>query len=153
VEGPDGELTPVKKGPTAADIAGLGENYYLNIPGDPLGDTCDYARDFEKLKREGRAPALTYAHIAPEAGTEGLAVQYWFFWYFNQFNDLHEGDWEGMQTTFESADPAEALAEGPSEVGLFQHAGGEKADWESGKVEKEGTHPVVYPAAGSHATF
>ena len=36
---------------------------------------------------------------------------------------------------------------------LFQHAGGERADWEDAKVEKEGTHPVVYPAAGSHATF
>ena len=36
---------------------------------------------------------------------------------------------------------------------LFQHAGGEQADWEDSKVEKEGTHPVVYPAAGSHATF
>ena len=58
-----------------------------------------------------------------------------------------------MQVVFESSDPAQALREGPSEIGLFQHGGGEKADWDSGKVEKEGTHPVVYPAAGSHATF
>ena len=36
---------------------------------------------------------------------------------------------------------------------LFQHAGGERADWDDAKVEKHGTHPVVYPAAGSHATF
>ncbi len=151
--GPDGNEHPVKRAPTAADLSGLGDDFYLNIPGDPLGDTCVYARDFEKLKKEGRAPAVTYAHIAREKGREGLAVQYWFFWYFNQFNDLHEGDWEGMQVTFESSDPAEALEEGPSEVGLFQHGGGEKADWESGKVEKEGTHPIVYPAAGSHATF
>jgi hypothetical protein len=153
VEGPGGDLTTVKRSPTAADIAGLGDEYYLNIPGDPLGDTCVYAKDFEKLKREGRAPPITYAHIAREKGREGLALQYWFFWYFNQFNDLHEGDWEGMQVVFESSDPAGALEEGPSEIGLFQHGGGEKADWESGKVEKEGTHPVVYPAAGSHATF
>ncbi len=153
VEGLDGELAPVKKGPTAADIAGLGKSYYLNIPGDPLGDTCVYAKDFAAMKKRGEAPPTTYAHIARQEGREGLAVQYWFFWYFNQFNDLHEGDWEGMQVVFESSDPAQALREGPSEVGLFQHGGGEKAEWESGKVEKEGTHPVVYPAAGSHATF
>ncbi len=144
---------PLKRGPTAADIAGLGDSFHLDLPGNPLGDTCVYARDFAALKRAGAAPAITYAHIAREAGHPGLAVQYWFFWYFNQFNDLHEGDWEGMQVVFEASTPEGALAEGPSEVGLFQHGGGEKADWESGKVQKEGTHPIVYPAAGSHATF
>jgi hypothetical protein len=152
--GPKGEEILVKRAPTAADIAGLGERFHLNLPGDPLGNTCVYARDFAKLKREGKAPAATYAHIAREAGHPGFVLQYWFFWYFNQFNDLHEGDWEGMQITFpEASGPRQALEEGPDEIALFQHAGGEKADWESGKVEKEGTHPVVYPAAGSHATF
>jgi len=149
----DGDEKVLKRAPTAADIAGLGEPHHLNIPGDPLGDTCDYARDFAKLKREGKAPPVTYAHIARQKGRPGLAVQYWFFWYFNEFNDLHEGDWEGMQVVFESSDPRRALEEGPSEIGLFQHGGGEKAEWTDGKVEKEGTHPVVYPAAGSHATF
>lgn len=148
-----GGETTLKRGPTTADVARRGEGFHLNIPGEPLGDTCVYARDFAKLKAAGKAPAVTYAHIAREAGRPGLAVQYWFFWYFNQFNDLHEGDWEGMQVVFESSDPARALEEGPVEVGLFQHGGGEKANWEDGKVEKEGTHPVVYPAAGSHATF
>jgi hypothetical protein len=152
-EGRDGDEVPVRKGPTPADIAGLGEDNYLNIPGDPLGDTCVYAKDFAAIKRRGEAPPTTYAHIAREEGRAGLAVQYWFFWYFNQFNDLHEGDWEGMQIVFESSDPATALEESPSEIALFQHAGGEKASWDDGKVEKEGTHPVVYPAAGSHANF
>jgi len=148
----EGEVL-VKKAPTAADIAGLGDEYHLNIPGDPLDDTCVYARDFAGLVREGKAPAITYAHIAHQVGHRGLAVQYWFFWYFNQFNDLHEGDWEGMQIAFKANNPRQALASGPSEMVLFQHAGGETADWEDAKVEKEGTHPVVYPAAGSHATF
>ena len=48
---------------------------------------------------------------------------------------------------------AGALAQGPAAIGLFQHGGGEQAAWDDSKVEKEGTHPVVYPAAGSHATF
>jgi hypothetical protein len=148
-----GDETIVEHSPGVADIAGLGEKYHLNLPGSPLGDTCVYARDFARLKREGKAPPVTYAHIARERGRPGLAVQYWFFWYFNQFNDLHEGDWEGLQVVFESSDPAAALREGPSEIGLFQHGGGEKAEWDDGKVEKEGTHPVVYAAAGSHATF
>jgi hypothetical protein len=153
--GPEGggPLVDVRRAPTAADIAGLHEGWYLNLEGRVLGDTCVYARDFKKLIAEGKAPAVTYAHIAREEGHPGFALQYWFFWYFNQFNDLHEGDWEGMQITFEADDPATALHEEPSEIILFQHAGGERAMWTDGKVQKEGTHPVVYPAAGSHATF
>ena len=65
-------LEDVKKAPTAADIAGLGEGYYLNLQGEALGDTCVYAKDFARLLREGRAPAITYAHIAREAGRPGL---------------------------------------------------------------------------------
>ncbi|HVV91443.1 MAG TPA: hypothetical protein VHB53_13185 [Solirubrobacterales bacterium] len=148
-----GEPTTIRRAPTAAQIAGLGEGFYLNLEGRVLGDTCVYAKAFKQLLAEGKAPAVTYAHIAREAGHPGFALQYWFFWYFNQFNDLHEGDWEGMQITFEAPDAAAALREEPGEIILFQHAGGERADWEDGKVQKEGTHPVVYPAAGSHATF
>jgi hypothetical protein len=146
-------LTTVRRAPTAAQIAGLGEGWYLNLEGKVLDDTCIYAKAFKKLIDEGKAPAVTYAHIAREAGHPGFALQYWFFWYFNQFNDLHEGDWEGMQITFEAETPAAALKEEPEEIILFQHAGGERAHWEDGKVQKEGTHPIVYPAAGSHATF
>jgi hypothetical protein len=150
--GDEGERL-VKKAPAVEDIRNRGENYYLDLPGDPLGDTCVYAKDFDRLKREGKAPVAVYAHIAKEQGRSGLALQYWFYWYFNQFNDLHESDWEGMQLTFDADTPEEALQQEPSEMILFQHAGGERAYWEDAKVEKEGARPVVYPAAGSHATF
>jgi hypothetical protein len=150
---PDGSLEQVKRAPSAADIADLRDGWYLDYEGKVLGNTCVYARAFRRLREEGKAPAVTYAHVAREPNHDGFALQYWFFWYFNQFNDLHEGDWEGMQLSFESNVVADALDEEPSEVIVFQHAGGERASWEDGKVQKEGTHPVVYPAAGSHATF
>jgi hypothetical protein len=152
-EVPGGGLEKLKGAPTATDIAGLPDGYYLNLDGEALGETCVYARDFAQLREEGRAPAIVYAHIAREPNHSGFALQYWFFWYFNQFNDLHEGDWEGMQLTFEAETPAAALREEPHEIILFQHAGGERASWEDSKVQKEGSRPIVYPAAGSHATF
>jgi hypothetical protein len=148
-----GRLEKVNKAPTAADIAGLPDGYYLDLEGEALGETCVYARAFEKLVDEAKAPAIVYAHIAREPNHAGFVLQYWFFWYFNQFNDLHEGDWEGMQLSFEAETTAEALEEEPSEIIVFQHAGGERASWDDAKVQKEGTHPIVYPAAGSHATF
>ncbi len=143
----------VRPRPTAADIAGLGGRWHLDVPGDPLNPKCTYATDFAALNADGKAPPLTYAHIARQRGKSGLVVQYWFFYYFNQFNDIHEGDWEGMQIAFDADTPREALARGPYEIALFQHGGGEKGAWDDDKVQKEGTHPVVYPAAGSHATF
>jgi hypothetical protein len=143
----------VKRAPTAANIAGLDDTYYLNLPGNALSPGCTYARDFARLKAQGKTPPITYAHIARELGHPGLIVQYWFFYYFNQFNDIHEGDWEGMQIAFDANTPEQALADGPSEIALFQHAGGERANWDDNKVQKDGTHPIVYPAAGSHATF
>jgi hypothetical protein len=153
----DGKDVVVKRGPTASDIATLGDDYYLDLPGDPLEVQCpergSYATDFARLRALGKAPALTYAHIATEPGHPGFVVQYWFFYYFNQFNDVHEGDWEGMQISFDAGDAAQALKDGPSQIALFQHAGGERADWDDTKVQKSGTHPIVYPAAGSHATF
>jgi hypothetical protein len=153
----NGRDVPVKEGPTASDIAGLGDDYYLDLPGDPLNIKCpakgSYAKDFQALRNDGKAPAATYAHIATEPGFDGLVVQYWFFYYFNQFNDVHEGDWEGMQISFDADSAAEALRQGPDQIALFQHAGGERADWDDSKVQKDGTHPIVYPAAGSHATF
>ena len=132
---------------------GSGQKYHLNLPGSPLGDTCVYAKDFAQLKREGKAPPVTYAHIARQKGRPGLAVQYWFFWYFNQFNDLHEGDWEGMQVVFESSDPPRRCAKARAKSASSSTAAARRPNWSDGKVEKEGTHPVVYPAAGSHATF
>ncbi len=150
---PGGGLEDVKKAPTANDIAGLPDGYYLDLEGEVLGETCVYAKAFRELVREEKAPAIVYAHIAREPNHSGFALQYWFFWYFNQFNDLHEGDWEGMQLSFAAETAAEALREEPHEIILFQHAGGERAGWTDSKVKKEGSRPIVYPAAGSHATF
>jgi hypothetical protein len=147
------KLEDITRAPTVQDIAGLKGDYYLNLNGTALGDTCVYARDFAQLVLEEKAPAITYAHIARQVNHDGFTLQYWFFWYFNQFNDLHEGDWEGMQLSFESNTTAGALKEEPGEVIVFQHAGGERTNWDESKLQREGTHPVVYPAAGSHATF
>src|SRR5262245_28363126 len=59
-----------------------------------------------------------------------------------------------IQLNFDAPDAASALRRRPTEVGYSQHEGGERAKWGSSKLEVVGgTHPVVYPAAGSHANF
>ena len=102
----------------------------------------------------GKRPTV-YAHVATDRAHPGkVALQYWLFYAFNDFNNLHEGDWEMIQLNFDAASAAQALDETPVEVGYSQHEGAERAAWNDGKLERvDGTHPVVHPAAGSHANF
>jgi hypothetical protein len=54
---------------------------------------------------------------------------------------------------FKAGSALQALRTEPVAVGYAQHGGGEQADWDSEKVEKVGRHPIVYSAAGSHASY
>lgn len=140
-------------GPSASDLAGKGDSYYLDLPGDPLHAGCTYEQFFKA--RMGDQQPQVYAHIATEEGVEGFAIQYWFYYVFNRFNNLHESDWEMIQLTFDDLTVEEALAVDamPDGVAFAQHGGGEKADWDGEKLRREGNHPLVYPAAGSHAAY
>jgi hypothetical protein len=148
----------VKRAPTAADMFDKRAGYFLNFPGNPNIPRCTYDRDGKRFAR-GK-PSIAYAHIVtqradPNApGDEGrLSLQYWFFYYFNDFNDKHEADWENIKLFFPVGTVEAALQTPPESAGYAQHEGGEYADWNSDKVEKVGTHPVVYSAVGSHASY
>ena len=139
--------------PSAGSLAkGLYE-YHLDFPGNALSPGCSYL-DWQRRLVAGHRPTV-YAHVATDPSYPGkLALQYWFFYVFNQWNNLHEGDWEMIQLNFDASSAAEALTRDPVAVGYSQHEGAERADWGSDKLEVvDGTHPVVYPADGSHANF
>ena len=153
LRGPWNQGDLVKIGPTAKDLSkGLFE-YHLDFPGSALEPGCDYLR-WQRRLVGGQTPAV-YAHVATEAGRPGkLALQYWLFYVFNDWNNLHEGDWEMIQLVFDASTPAQALRQPPVEVGYSQHEGAERAAWGDDKLELvDGTHAVVHPAAGSHANF
>jgi hypothetical protein len=153
LRGPWGGTDVVAVGPSADDLAkGLYE-YHLDFPGDALDPGCDYER-WERRIAGGTRPTV-YAHVASDPGYPGkLALQYWFFYSFNDWNNKHEGDWEMIQLVFDAATPAAALASDPVEIGYSQHEGAERASWDEDKLELvDGTHPVVHPAAGSHANY
>jgi hypothetical protein len=143
----------IRVGPTAADLGrGLYE-YHLDFPGTPLDPGCGYERWGRRIAA-GSQPTI-YAHVATDPAVPGkLALQYWLFYAFNDFNNKHEGDWEMIQLVFDAPDAAGALSGEPVEVGYSQHEGAERASWDDEKLEVvDGTHPVVHPAAGSHANY
>lgn len=149
LRGPDGTAI---SGPTAADLAGKGEGWYLDLPGNPLDPGCDYERWFDEAS-QGVRPAV-YARAATDADHPGkLVLQYWFFWTYNDWNDKHEGDWEMVQLSFDAGTVEEALRGTPTTVAFAQHEGSEVAAWDDPKLHKDGDHVAVYPGQGSHAAY
>jgi hypothetical protein len=80
-----------------------------------------------------------------------LYVTYWFFYPYDKFeipalpNQHHEGDWERISIQLNAN-------ETPTNVFYYAHENGEFAPWLA--VDKfDGTHPVVYSAKGSHASY
>ena len=151
LRGPWNTTDLVGVAPTARTLAGGLFDYHLDFPGDALRPGCTYVDWGERLASRPTA----YAHVVREAGVPGrLALQYWFFYVFNDWNNTHEGDWEMVQLNFDADTPAEALARGPVEAGFSQHSSAERAAWDDPKLELVGgTRPVVHPAAGSQANF
>jgi hypothetical protein len=158
-----GEPTVALRGPWGNDLVDIAPKakdlgrglygYHLDFPGDALQPGCDYLHWQEHLGAE-RSPTA-YAHVMTDPAHPGkLALQYWFFYVFNDWNNLHEGDWEMIQLVFDAPTAAAALQTSPTEVGYSQHEGAERATWHDSKLERvDGTHPVVHPADGSHANF
>lgn len=138
--------------PTSSDVAGKGDGWFLDYPGNPLVPGCDYEKWFKETSA-GISPTL-YAHVATDPDhPDKLAMQYWFFYTYNDWNDKHEGDWEMVQVVFPAATPEEALGTQPESVAFAQHEGSQVSPWDSPGLIKEGDHPVVYPGQGSHAAY
>ena len=90
-------------------------------------------------------PIATYAHVVRDEDPERVTIQYWLFYYYNDWFNKHEGDWEMVQVVLDAADTPEWLV-------LSQHHGGTRRSWGAVQVEA-GTHPAVYVALGSHANY
>jgi hypothetical protein len=153
LRGPWGTDDLIRIAPSEDDLSqGLYE-HHLDFPGNALNPGCDYERWNDRLV--GASPPTVYAHVVTDPLYPGrLALQYWLFYAFNDFNNKHEGDWEMIQLVFNAGDAAAARHRLPVEVGYSQHEGAERADWGDEKLELvDGTHPIVYAAAGSHANY
>jgi hypothetical protein len=150
LRGPWNRTDLISIGPTAAQVGKGLDGYHLDFPGDALNPGCTYEQWARGISA-GTNPTV-YAHVVTEGGK--LALQYWLFYAFNDWNNFHEGDWEMIQLVFDAPSAAEALHRRPVDVGYSQHEGAEQANWEDSKLERVGgTHPVVHVAAGSHANF
>jgi Vacuolar protein sorting-associated protein 62 len=91
---------------------------------------------------------VVYGHVYP-AARGGVLVQYWFFYPFNDFHVLfdHDGDWEHVTVRLDSRGR-------PLGAWYARHAWSAPGRWfEWRRLEREGDHPVVLSARGSHASY
>jgi hypothetical protein len=153
LRGPWDRSNIIKVAPTATDLAGGLFGYHLDFPGHAVAPGCVYDEWSHRLNKG--SPARTYARVVTDpAYPKQIALQYWFFYVFNDFNDKHEGDWEMIQLNFDVPTAHRALGTKPALVGFSQHEGAESAHWGDPKLQiLDGTHPVVYAALGSHANY
>jgi RsiW-degrading membrane proteinase PrsW (M82 family) len=90
-------------------------------------------------------PMAVYAHVVRDEVPGAITIQYWAFYFYNDWFNKHEGDWEMAQVILTDANE-------PQWVVLSQHHGGTRRAWTQAPVEEE-THPVAYVALGSHANY
>lgn len=93
----------------------------------------------------GGPPVVAYAHVAQDEESGLISIQYWLFYYYNDWFNKHEGDWELVEVILD-------VDENPLWVILSQHHGGTRRAWEYAQIEKD-SHPVAYVAQGSHANY
>lgn len=79
---------------------------------------------------------------------DDLAIQYWFCFYYDDWANQHEGDWEGISIFLRR------VGDDYASVGAsyYAHETGLRRRW--GDIERiDDHHPLVYVAAGSHASY
>lgn len=153
LRGPWTDRDLVAVAPTAEDLSVGLDGYALDQPGDPLKPGCTYEEWAGSVWGPDPEPTI-YARIVTQSGVDDrLALEYWFYYPFNDYNNKHESDWERIQVEFPVGDAEAALETDPDVVLYSQHYGAERSAWGDDKLEvDDGTHPVVYVSAGSHAS-
>jgi hypothetical protein len=116
------------------------EGFYLDLANDArLG----------AVPAGGKVEAAAYYSISPDR----RHITYWFMYGFNQgapgtgsYVDRHEGEWERITV--------DLWADGTARhVRYWQHECTEPETVPYEQAKTVGTHPVVYSALGSHASF
>jgi len=95
--------------------------------------------------RAGGLAPVVYAHVVRDEDPGHITIQYWIYYFYNNWFNKHEGDWELVEAALDSnAQPEWTL--------YSQHHGGVRRSWATTPREGD-THPVVYVARGSHANY
>ncbi|MFO0793528.1 MAG: hypothetical protein U0586_05635 [Candidatus Brocadiaceae bacterium] len=116
------------------------DTYYLKLQANwDLNKEQDYWKHFKRV---------VYGHQTSEqdgSGNVKIALQYWFFYLYNDWDNSHDGDWEMIQIVLDDQNTPETIT-------YSIHLGGLTLGWE--EVEKVyGNHPKVFVTIGAHSSW
>jgi hypothetical protein len=103
-----------------------------------------------KLKPEDYVGKVGRPFYQPDGASQpdDVALQYWFCYYFDDWANIHEGDWESITIFLRR----QATAWQPLGATYSAHENGARRHWRDVEQLDE-THPLVYVASGSHASY
>jgi len=107
---------------------------------EPNANAALYPSIEQQLESTNSRP-IVYWHLARQPSTGRIAIEYWFFYLYNDFYDKHEADWEGVTVFLDNGVPIGAS--------YSQHQGRKWTPW----TTSTSAGPTVYVARGSHANY
>ena len=121
--------------------------------GNVGGDQVDWSLndyDYMLSQHPGQYNDVVYGRVVPDPQHTGQNIlQYWVYYYYNQKTFYgageHEGDWELIQIHLDASGA-------PLSATYAQHGTPEKCGWTDVPIST-GTHPIVWVADGSHASY
>ena len=137
-------------------LAFLGTSYPDGSVAAATDAICSPAQDYrERARALHERPEYRnqfYGHAVLD-GAGDLWLQYWFFYFYNDYNlighvlgaGLHEGDWETVQLQLRDEAPVRAV--------YAQHTAARASDWPGVELAPGTQRPIVYVARGSHACY
>jgi len=131
------------------------ENLYLDLrvgSGPTYSLSVESAEPWNQEYRriEAGYDTTVYAHVA-QLGDKTV-LQYWFFYFFNDGYNEHEGDWEMVELVFNTIDWEELTTTAvPTSMAFSRHGRMSNHSWDTLTVVA--SHPPVYVAKGSHANY
>jgi hypothetical protein len=118
-------------------------HFFLDIP--KVSERSKVRRYVDVQQRVlSKAGPTVYWHILRYDDEQDIAVQYWFLYLFNNFENQHEADWEQITIRLDGERK-------PVEAFYSSHESGRTELWQD--TRKIGEHPIVYAAGGSHANY
>jgi hypothetical protein len=109
-----------------------------------------YCRRLTELPPGPDSQSVSYVRVIRGDRLASLALQFWFFYPFNHWWNVHEADWELVTLFF-----GDRCQEGgpPTAAAYSSHLGNRWRRWNDVRKLPGGAHPLVYVARGSHANY
>ncbi len=122
----------------------------------PGGTAAAASQKYEKMR--AKDPRVSYhGRVIRKSGW--VVLQYLFFYPMNDWRSTfegandHEADWEQAFVILEQLPGDEVTPTWFAAAAHDEQGADLRRRWDDAKLEKDGDHVIVYPGAGSHATY